>query len=324
LSFTRLDLRRINETLSTRSQIPHTDNGACLRARHGGDESALAAGRSAASNGSNVLRSGGAERTNARATDEIGAKQDAVSRLSTMLTTQVPQLRDATVLVDSPRWPGDLDCSSKGVVNAEKPRAGRGIDVALRAFASDLRSLGANKSLSPLSMFPTPPLRYFVAQLNRATCKPHLRELGRALFGGALDVESGPATGGIFTRFMIAGFAAYRALAAIGADTYECYPDLQFRLWCGRRRLPAKNGAGRNARALAMAARLRVVRALARDLGVAGVRCLGRLDEADAAILALSTAVAIGHGAIMVFNQPGEGRFLVAIDRPDAERLDIL
>jgi Protein of unknown function (DUF429) len=257
-----------------------------------------------------------------RSVDEIGPGKKAIGLLSRMLIAHVPQLRDAVVLVDSPRWPADLDWSRSGVVNAEKPRPGRAIDVALRAFARELRRRGANQSLSPLAMFPTPPLRYFGAHLNLLTCKPHLRVLGRALFGNVLDVEFGPATGGIFTRFMIAGFAAYRALVAIGAETYECYPDLQFRLWCGRRRLPAKNAAGPSARAIALAARVRIVRRLACELGVTGSSSIERLDQADAAILSVSTAAARSQGAIVVFDKPGEGGFLVALKDADARRFD--
>ncbi len=248
------------------------------------------------------------------------SKLDAIALLGAMLMSEVPQLRGAIVLVDSPRWPSDLDWSKPGVVAAPHYHRGREIDFGLRALAVRLRELGANPALAPLAMFPTPPLRYFGAHLNAATCKPHLQVLGRALFSDALDCEFGPPAGGIFTRFMIAGFATYRALEVIGADTYECYPDLQFRLWCGRRPLPSKNSTGADGRAAALAARMRVLAALARRLGVTGCRRIRRLDEADAAILLLSVVAARRHGATIIFENSCEGRFMVALNAADAQR----
>jgi hypothetical protein len=236
------------------------------------------------------------------------------------LATAVPQLHGAIVLVDSPRWPSDLDWSKPGVVAAADCHRGREIDFGLRALVIHLRELGANSALAPLSMFPTPALRYFGAHLNAAACKPHLRALGRALFGGVLDGEFGPAAGGIFTRFMIAGFAAYRALEAIGADIYECYPDLQFKLWCGQHRLSSKNSTGRGGRAAALTTRVSVLRSLARTLGVGGCGLIRRLDEADGAILALSVTAARRRGATIIFEKASEGRFMVALNPADAQR----
>ena len=243
--------------------------------------------------------------------------KNAVSLLATMLTDKVCELRGAIALVDSPRWPSDLDWSKRGMVAATHPKRGREIDVRLRALVVKLRELGAPLPL--LAMFPTPPMRYFGAHLNAAACKAHLRMFGEALFGDALNRDYGPASGGIFTRFMIAGFATYRALEAIGAKTYECYPDLQFRLWRRHHQLVAKNSpSGKTA---ALASRIRVLSALARRLGVCGFPPIQRLDEADAAILALSIIAGHQHGATLVLENPCEGRFVVAMDEAEAKLL---
>jgi len=245
---------------------------------------------------------------------------NAVTLLSLMLADKVPELRGAIVLVDSPRWPSDLDWSKAGVVASTHSKHGREIDMGLRALFRTLRKLDANSTLATLSMFPTPPMRYFGAHLNTATCKPHLRMLGQELFGQALNHDYGAASGGIFTRFMIAGFATYRALEAVGANVYECYPDLQFRLWCRRHRIFSKQ-KGRTA---ALASRIRVLSALARRLDVSGSRQVQRLDEADAAILALSIIAARQYGAIFILENPYEGRFMVALDEPEAQRFQQL
>ena len=108
------------------------------------------------------------------------------------------------------------------------------------------------------------------------------------------------------------------ALAATDAEVYECYPDLQFRLWCRRHQLFSKNSnSGRTA---ALASRLRVVSGLARRIGVSGSNQIQRLDEADAAILALSVAAARQQGATFIFENACEGSFMVALDKPEAQR----
>lgn len=277
---------------------------------------------------------------------------NAITLLGGMLAERVSALRGAIVLVDSPRWPSDLDWSKAisrdgcgrngeprpraaggspgqsrrgtslrsarrtGLIAATHAERGRGLDVALRALVSNLRKWGPNSTLTALSMFPTPPMRYFGAHLNTTTCKPHLRMLGQELFGEALNGDYGPPSGGIFTRFMIAGFATYRALEAIGAEVYECYPDLQFRLWCRGHRLFSK----KKGRRPALASRFRVLSALARRLGVSCPRQIQRLDEADAAILALSMIAAQEYGASFIFENSFEGRFIVALDQPEALR----
>jgi predicted nuclease with RNAse H fold len=281
-------------------------------------------------------------------------EKSAVTSLRLLLADTVPELRGAMVLVDSPRWPSDLDWSKatsedrcgrneeprlsaasqsiergrsemrlrgeqgRGVVAATNSQRGRKIDAGLRALVFTLRRLDADSTLAPLSMFPTPPMRYFGAHLNIASCKPHLRSLGRELFGEALNRDHGPASGGIFTRFMIAGFATFRALETIASEVYECYPDLQFKLWRHGQRLSSKNST--NGRKAALASRVRVLSVLARKLGIRGIQ-IKRMDEADAAILALSTIAAQRQGATLILQTASEGSFLVAMDRPEAQRL---
>jgi hypothetical protein len=273
-----------------------------------------------------------------------------IGSLRETLAKTVPALNNAIVLVDSPRWPRDLDWSKTtsagcrvrteqkskprassraGAMGAANPvisggarqslvsaaascRPGREIDAALRALILTLRKFGRGSTLAPLSMFPTPPMRYFGAHLNLASCKPHLRLLGQELFGEMLNRDHGPAQGGTFTRFMIAGFATYQALDTLAAEVYESYPDLQFKLWSGRQRLLAKNST--SGRSAALASRVRLLCILARKVGLREFDPIQRMDAADAAVLALSTAAAQKYGATLVVQSPREGAFMVALD----------
>jgi len=256
----------------------------------------------------------------------------AIASLSAMLVSKAPELRGATVLVDSPRLPRDMHWSQatgRESHRREQVRAvdktgapavkdcphGREIDAGLHTLVRMVRQQGANATARSLLMFPTPPMSYFDAQLNATNCKPHLRILGQALFGDALIRNSSPASsGGVFTRFMVTGFAAYRALEAIGAEVYESYPDLIFRLWCRSQALCSK----KNSRSAALASRISVLASLARRIRVSGVRQIRRLDEADAAVLALTTIAARESGMTLVFEHPGEGRFMVPLDEAEA------
>ena len=241
----------------------------------------------------------------------------AVAQLARLIAAAAPSLEHrAVALVDSPRWPCDLDWSANGVKPRSGHAGGREIDAALRAIVKQLRALGGRPRLTPLSMFPTPRFDYFRARIMAAACKPHLRAMGRELFGAALRGNFGALTGGTFTRFMISGFATYRALAAIGVETYEGYPDLQFRLWAGRAELPPKRNRG-----AALRARRRIVRRMADALGISCGDRIDTLDAADAAMLALSAATARRDGRVVVVENCAEGRFLVALDHADARGL---
>jgi hypothetical protein len=124
-----------------------------------------------------------------------------------------------------------------------------------------------------------------------------------------------PAGGHLFTRFMLTGFAAYQALGRTRAQSFETYPDLAFRLWARGEEVPPK-GAGR----VALDARKRISRRLADELGCAGTRDISTLDQADAAVLALSAGLAIRDGIVAIIGHPAEGRFALALDRDQARR----
>ena len=120
-----------------------------------------------------------------------------------------------------------------------------------------------------LAMFPTPRYDYFARWARDPRCKPHLSAIATELFGELLDEwrRARPRRGGgaIFTRFMLAGFATYRALERLGVPAFESYPDLQLRLSSpsqSTQTLPPKR---RHAEALA--ARRRIVASLAARLG---------------------------------------------------------
>ena len=108
---------------------------------------------------------------------------------------------------------------------------------------------------------------------------------------------------------------ADRAIDGVGVESYEAYPDLAFRLWASGAEIPPK-GAGRSA----LAARVGITRRLADELGCEGATQIMTLDEADAAVLALSAVKARRGGAIVLIEEAGEGRFALAIDRDQAER----
>ena len=248
----------------------------------------------------------------------------AIGELGRRLLAAAPELgaNGAVALVDSPRWPRDLDLAARDadlhVRGIAGESASRAIDTALRAIVNRLGLRRSDGAPFRLSLFPTPQFEFFAACVRDPRCKPHLAALGRELFGGALDrLHAGiaPAGGRVFTRFMLTGFAAYRAIDGAGAESYEAYPDLAFRLWAGGAEIPPK-GAGSKA----FDARARINRRLADELGCAGAWNISTLDEADAAVLALSAVQAQRTGVIALIEEPREGRFALAMDRDQAER----
>lgn len=229
---------------------------------------------------------------------------DALAALAAQFRSALPDLeRGALALIDSPRWPRDLDCAAPGVARRPCEIRGRAIDEALRRLIKQTAGLKAS-----VSMFPTPDSAYFYAQIVAPAAKPHLRALGLALLGSSLT-PSAP-HGGNFTRFMLAGFAAYRALEGLGVSCFEGYPDLQFRVWNGGRRLPSKISGGRIA---ALEARDHIVAELAARLKISRGGAGGSLDQADAAILALSAAAGLRLGGGVIIEHPAEGRFWLTL-----------
>lgn len=243
---------------------------------------------------------------------------DPVATLARRIDEAIPiAWRDAVALVDSPRWPRDLDWSSPEIRPRPTVDTNRNIDRRLRAAIKLIAASQESRTLARFAMFPTPPLAYF-ARCVRGDSKPHLRAFADALFGKALDgcAPDGAAVSGgaIFTRFMLSGFAAYRALDSLGARTYECYPDLQFRLWACDTLLPSKREAKR-----ALAVRRQILMRMARDSGIEFDTPVRTMDQADAAILSLGAVAAQDNGNIMVFEEPAEGNFLLAIGKPDTK-----
>lgn len=242
-----------------------------------------------------------------------GTATGASRELARRIGLAAPQLDwGAIALIDSPRWPVDRDWSQPGVVRHPDEVTGRAIDRALQALVKELCAAGA--SSLKLAMFPTPRLDYFARQIAAPGCKPHLRAFGRALFGLGVT-DPGPPTGGTFTRFMLAGFAAYQALAMRRVTRYEGYPDLQFRLWSGDLPLPSKmkKGMRKADRVAALAARRRLVVTLADRLDVGGAAAISTIDQADAAILALSVLAAASVDCGVVVAHPAEGRFWLTL-----------
>jgi len=243
---------------------------------------------------------------------------NVITTIAARLRIEAPELEDAAAIVDSPAWPVDLDLSGQGVkVRSPRSDAGREIDQRLRRLVTELCDSGRYPALKPLALFPTPSFEYFARQITHVRCKPHLRAIGLGLFTVEQCGRPKRLIGGTFTRFMIAGCAAHRALRTICAEVYEGYPDLQFRLCCERSEFPPKKGRRATATrpgvtaAEALQARLRIIEGLA--FKITGYREVKTLDQADASILALSVAAAATRGVIGVIEVAAEGRFIVAM-----------
>ena len=201
-----------------------------------------------------------------------------------------------SILVDSPRWPRDLDWSDPPDKRDPAPRS-VSIDVEPEAHLSTLMAAPDGKPHKPgLAMFPTPRYDYFTQWADAIRpSKLHLSAIAKELFGALLDGNAAAAQlmGGIFTRFMLAGFATYRALEGLGIDAFESYPDLQLRLSSPSTALPPKK---RHAEALS--ARRDIVASLAGELDLPGAPVPRTLDEADAAAMALAAACSASKGKL--------------------------
>jgi hypothetical protein len=218
-------------------------------------------------------------------------------------------LRGALALVDSPRTPRDIDCSGEKIILRTNAPPGRIIDASLR----ELLRVRFNGTMRPLSMFPTPLASYFAGCLVDSRCKPHLRAIAEELFASAITMprttKSKSLAGGTFTRFMLAGFAAFPALERLGVRPFEAYPDLQMRLWSDGVALPPKKF-----RAEALRVRRNICARLAEIIDVRSYQPPQTLDEADAAVLALSAAGSGSTGSLLELYCPAEGQFAVAFE----------
>ena len=243
-----------------------------------------------------------------------GLSGQASAALAHRIIEAVPEFDVHTVaMVDSPRWPCDLDWSrfehAGELRYREPPPRGRELDGLLRQMHRELIARHARGTPARgLSMFPTPPVAHFMRWMHDPRCKPHLRAIALELFGRLRCDPQAAATGGTFTRFMLAGFATYRALGLLGVPAFEAYPDLQLRLSSPATRLPPKRSAG------ARDARCRIVAALAARLEIRDAPRPATLDQADAAALALAAADSARRGALGVLSNSCEGRFLLALD----------
>ncbi len=216
-------------------------------------------------------------------------------------------LRGSVALVDSPRTPRDVDCSSGKMVQRPQAPPARLIDASLRGL---LRAT-FNGTMRPLSMFPTPLASYFAGCAVKRGCKPHLRAIAEELLASVIyfprATRTGSIAGGTFTRFMLAGFAVFPALEQLGIRTFESYPDLLMRLWSDGAKLPPKRLRGE-----ALRVRRNICAQLAAIITVSNFEAPRTLDEADAAVLALSAAASASAESLIELHCPQEGRFAVA------------
>jgi hypothetical protein len=250
--------------------------------------------------------------------DDGGATRELEQRL----LAAAPELaaKGTIVLIDSPRWPRDFNPAMNAAdahANA-RASASRKIDITLRAIVRELALKKPDGAPFRLALFPTPKLEFFAACALDPRCKPHLAAIARELFGRALESAPAlpaPAGGRVFTRFMLTGFAVYRALERTPAASFEGYPDLAFRLWARGVQITPK-GAGRPA----LDARKDINRRLAKEIGCTGTGNISTLDQADAAVLALCAGLATRTGVIVLIGHPGEGRLALALDRAQNRR----
>lgn len=243
----------------------------------------------------------------------------AIAQLTARLLDAAPELAlpGAVAIIDSPRRP------RASARQTESRPASRRIDRQLAAIVRQIKAARATPAPAlGLWLFPTPALDEFVRCARDSACPAHLACYARELFTESLGQASGDSTEGrgapVFTRFMIAGFALYSALATTPAECFEGYPDLALRLWNNGGNLPPKRAGRRRA----LAARRRIVAGLSRRSGLDNPRPT-TLDQADAAILAVSAFAARASGAIAVIEEPGEGRFALALDYGDAAAIRI-
>lgn len=258
-----------------------------------------------------------------------GLDERACDTLANRINGVAPGLDTAAItLIDSPRWPRDLDCS-RGTHKRDPAPRGREIDVILRRIFRTLMAASDGKARIPgLAMFPTPRYDYFARCARDPRCKPHLKAIAVELFGPLLDDdgdarEPAPNGGAIFTRFMLAGFAIYRALERFGVLAFESYPYLQLRLSSPSRDVPPEDLPPKRRRAEALAARRRIVASFAAELGLHDAPVAANLDQADAAVLALAAASSARSGTLWVVNNPCEGRFMLALDSRQAHSLGL-
>jgi hypothetical protein len=225
---------------------------------------------------------------------------DPIAHLAERIAQALPELGHGIVaMVDSP------------AVERVSPDRERDLDTMLRATVACLNQSRPRGEWINLALFPTPIRDDFMGFAAAVDCKPHLSRIARRLFGTSATGRSvGPSRGGrIFTRFMLSGFAAHLALASIGATVFESYPYLAFSTW----RMPGEMLPPKRHRRQAMSARRDIIVSLGFEYGVAVPEPTG-LDQADAAILALTAAIGSrGEEGVLLLESDAHGRFLLPL-----------
>ncbi|MGH7949352.1 MAG: DUF429 domain-containing protein [Candidatus Binataceae bacterium] len=233
--------------------------------------------------------------------------------LARLFTRDVPELtRGSVALIDSPRLPRDLDLAVAMRARRTCVPSSRLLDARLRELLKTHAAAGGRAVA--LSLFPTPQVDYFARCARSASCKPHLVAIARELLGpfvSSATRATAPALSGgaIFTRFMLAGFVCYPALASGGVEPFESYPTLVFKLWSADGTVPAKH-RGHDA----LDARRAILERLRQVVGVRSPLAVSTFDQADAAVLALAAAAASKAHSLVVLAHPAEGRFAVPLE----------
>jgi hypothetical protein len=228
-----------------------------------------------------------------------------IAQIAESISECFPELGPGAVaLVDSPRTP----CV------AHRESRQRDLDVMLRLTVAALNRARSSAEYVRLSLFPTPAPDYFARCASAPACKPHLIRIARELRLTSQRTRSAPrGRGWLFTRFMLAGFAAHRALEQLGVETFESYPYLVFALWkSASERLPPKSE-----RRAASDARQAILARLTRSCQLTAP-VTKSLDEADAAVMAVTAHLsATGRGGALTFHSRMHGTFLLALSPRD-------
>jgi len=163
-------------------------------------------------------------------------------------------------------------------------------------------------------MFPTPPLAYFEQCAADSGCKPHLAAIAREVLEVSpptiRDDQRSRKGGWLFTRFMLAGFALYRALKLTGVESFESYPYLAFSMWKNpKESLPPKSDRD------ALLSRKRILKRIGERNRMVDLPEPATLDQADAAVLAVTAAVsALSCDHVSIVSGPMGGEFMIPMN----------
>jgi len=226
---------------------------------------------------------------------------------------EAPELRAGCIaLVDSPRAPRDFDSRSMKHLGYEP--GSRDIDASLRRLVRQFNGTRPARPAIKLSMFPTPLLDYFKQCAADSGCKPHLAAIAREVLEVSpptiRDDQRSRKGGWLFTRFMLAGFAVYRALKLTGVESFESYPYLAFSLWKNpKESLPPKSDRD------ALLSRKRILKRIGEQNRMVDLPEPATLDQADAAVLAVTAAVsALRCDHVSIVSGPMGGEFMIPMN----------